>query len=136
MPLALVILLALFAAQAAARPASAKAFGPIMLLWFATIAVLGFGGIPAPAATCLAAIDPGTRIGFLLETRLAEFLVLGGVFLAITGGEALYADMGHLGRNPIRTSWYVVVLPALLLSYAGQTALAARRSDARRQSVL
>ena len=96
MPLAVVILLALFGAQHYGTEKIGNAFGPIMLLWFVVIALLGVMAI--------------------------SHLVLGGVFLCITGGEALYADMGHFGRAPIRWSWYTIVLPALLLSYAGQTA--------------
>ncbi|HMK00239.1 MAG TPA: KUP/HAK/KT family potassium transporter, partial [Reyranella sp.] len=121
-PLALVILLALFAAQARGTASIGRIFGPIMLLWFVTIAVLGSLAIARRPEVVLA-IDPRHAIGFLAQHGWQSFIVLGGVFLAITGGEALYADMGHLGRNPIRISWYVVVLPALLLSYAGQTAL-------------
>jgi KUP system potassium uptake protein len=121
-PLALVILLALFAAQARGTASIGRIFGPIMLLWFVTIAVLGLLAVARRPEVVLA-IDPRHAIGFLAQHGWQSFIVLGGVFLAITGGEALYADMGHLGRNPIRISWYVVVLPALLLSYAGQTAL-------------
>jgi KUP system potassium uptake protein len=121
-PAALAILLALFAAQSRGTAHIGRIFGPIMLLWFATIAVLGLLAV-ARHPEVLLAIDPRHAIGFLVHHGWESFIVLGGVFLAITGGEALYADMGHLGRNPIRTSWYVVVLPALLLSYAGQTAL-------------
>jgi KUP system potassium uptake protein len=121
-PLALVILLALFAAQARGTANIGRIFGPIMLLWFVTIAVLGLLAVARRPEVVLA-IDPRHAIGFLAQHGWQSFIVLGGVFLAITGGEALYADMGHLGRNPIRISWYVVVLPALLLSYAGQTAL-------------
>jgi KUP system potassium uptake protein len=121
-PLALVILLALFATQARGTASIGRIFGPIMLLWFVTIAVLGLLAVARRPEVVLA-IDPRHAIGFLAQHGWQSFIVLGGVFLAITGGEALYADMGHLGRNPIRISWYVVVLPALLLSYAGQTAL-------------
>src|SRR5207237_4517059 len=71
----------------------------------------------------LAAVDPRHAIAFLAQGGWGGFAVLGGVFLAITGGEALYADIGHIGSNPIRTAWYGIVLPALLLDYAGQTAL-------------
>src|SRR4030088_3520440 len=99
-----------------------KAFGPVMLVWFATIAVLGVGGI-LHRPDVLAAVNPAHALGFLLENPRVGFLVLGPAFLAITGGEPLYADMGHVGRNPIRTVWYCVVLPALLLNYAGQTSL-------------
>jgi KUP system potassium uptake protein len=93
-----------------------------MLLWFVTIAVLGLAGV-VRRPDVIFAIDPRFALGFVAHHGMHSFVVLGGVFLAITGAEALYADMGHLGRNPIRASWYIVVLPALLLSYAGQTAL-------------
>src|SRR6202022_2261125 len=96
--------------------------GPVMLLWFIVLAMLGVGGI-AHHPGVLAAVDPRYAMGFLARRRWSSFAVLGGVFLAVTGGEALYADMGHIGRNPIRTAWYAIVLPALLLNYAGQTAL-------------
>ena len=121
-PATLVVLLALFGAQARGTASIGRIFGPIMLLWFATIAVLGLTAIVRRPDVILA-IDPRHAIGFLAHHGLQSFVVLGGVFLAITGAEALYADMGHLGRNPIRSSWYFIVLPALLLSYAGQTAL-------------
>ena len=121
-PAALMVLLALFAAQARGTASIGRIFGPIMLLWFVTIAVLGLAGV-VRRPEVIFAIDPRYAIGFLAQHGMHSFVVLGGVFLAITGAEALYADMGHLGRNPIRSSWYFVVLPALLLSYAGQTAL-------------
>jgi KUP system potassium uptake protein len=121
-PLALVILLALFATQSRGTATIGKMFGPVMLLWFIVIAMLGIGGI-LRRPHVLTAIDPLDAIGFLVTHHWQSFIVLGGVFLAITGGEALYADMGHIGRQPIRVAWYAVVLPALLLSYAGQTGL-------------
>ena len=121
-PAALVILLALFAAQRGGTAAIGRLFGPVMLLWFTVMAILGIMGI-LRRPEVFAAISPTYAIGFLAGHGWASFVVLGGVFLAITGGEALYADMGHIGRGPIRASWYTIVLPALLLSYAGQTAL-------------
>jgi KUP system potassium uptake protein len=121
-PAALVILLGLFSAQARGTATIGRIFGPIMLVWFATIAVLGLLAVLRHPQV-IAAVDPRHAIGFLAHHGWHSFVVLGGVFLAITGGEALYADMGHLGRTPIRISWYAIVLPALLLSYAGQTAL-------------
>ena len=121
-PAALLILLALFAAQTRGTATIGRFFGPVMLLWFLVIAILGITGIARHPAVFVA-INPGYAIGFLLAHRLQSLIVLGGVFLAITGGEALYADMGHIGRQPIRAAWYLIVLPALLLSYAGQTAL-------------
>jgi KUP system potassium uptake protein len=122
LPAALVVLFVLFAAQARGTASIGRVFGPVMLLWFATIAVLGLLGV-VQRPEVVAALDPRHAIGFLAEHGLHSFVVLGGVFLAITGGEALYADMGTIGRNPIRSAWYCIVLPALLLSYAGQTAL-------------
>src|SRR5580692_5428207 len=121
MPMAVVILLALFAAQRFGTEKIGRAFGPVMLLWFIVIALLGVASI-LKHPDVVAAVDPRYAIRFMMASGRAGFLVLGGVFLCITGGEALYADMGHFGKGPIRGSWYVVVLPALLLSYSGQTA--------------
>ncbi len=122
LPAALVVLLGLFTAQAMGTARIGRVFGPVMLLWFIVIGVLGaVATFRRPEA--LLAIDPRHAIGFLATHGLHAFVVLGSVFLAITGGEALYADMGHFGRRPIRLSWYCVVLPGLLLAYAGQTAL-------------
>lgn len=122
LPMAVAILLCLFAAQGRGTARIGTVFGPLMLLWFVVIAVLGLGGI-LRGPNVLAAVDPRHAITFLAQDGWGGFAVLGGVFLAITGGEALYADMGHIGRNPIRTTWYGIVLPALLINYAGQTAL-------------
>jgi KUP system potassium uptake protein len=121
MPMAVVILLGLFAAQRFGTERIGRAFGPVMLLWFFAIGTLGLAAIIHHPGV-VAAIDPRYAIGFLRHAGGVGFLVLGGVFLCITGGEALYADMGHFGKAAIRRAWYVVVLPALLLSYAGQTA--------------
>jgi len=117
-----VILLGLFAIQSRGTAQIAKAFGPVMLLWFAVIAALGVAGI-SRYPSVIAAVDPRYGIALLTGHGWSGIAVLGGVFLAMTGGEAMYADMGHIGRNPIRTSWYGIVLPALLLNYAGQVAL-------------
>jgi KUP system potassium uptake protein len=122
LPMAVVILLGLFAIQSRGTAAVGKAFGPVMLIWFVTIAVLGIAGIVRHPGVLVAA-DPYYAIKFLFSGGSTAFAVLGAVFLAITGGEALYADMGHIGRNPIRTVWYIIVLPALVLNYAGQIAL-------------
>ena len=121
MPMAVVILLGLFAAQRFGTEKIGRAFGPVMLLWFLVIASLGVAAILHHPAV-VAAVNPRYAVDFLAHSGSAGFLVLGGVFLCITGSEALYADMGHFGKMPIRNAWYVVVLPALLLSYAGQTA--------------
>jgi KUP system potassium uptake protein len=120
--MAVAILLGLFAIQSRGTAQIAKAFGPVMLLWFAVIAVLGVAGI-SRYPEVIAAVDPRYGIALLTGHGWSGIAVLGGVFLAMTGGEAMYADMGHIGRNPIRTSWYGIVLPALLLNYAGQVAL-------------
>jgi KUP system potassium uptake protein len=122
MPMAVGILIAFFTVQQFGTAKIGGAFGPIMLLWFAVIALLGLAGIVRNPGVWVA-IDPRHGIAFLSHSRGLGFLVLGGVFLCITGGEALYADMGHFGKGPIRFSWYTIVLPALLLNYAGQTAL-------------
>jgi KUP system potassium uptake protein len=122
MPMAVVILLALFAVQNRGTARIGRAFGPVMLLWFIVIAALGIAGI-ARHPGVVAAVNPAYAFAFLAGHPRTGFVVLGGVFLAITGAEALYADMGHIGRNPIRAMWYAVVLPALLLNYAGATAL-------------
>jgi KUP system potassium uptake protein len=120
--MAVVILFGLFAVQSRGTAQIAKAFGPVMLLWFAVIAALGVAGISRYPAV-IAAVDPRYGIALLTGHGWSGIAVLGGVFLAMTGGEAMYADLGHIGRNPIRTSWYGIVLPALLLNYAGQVAL-------------
>lgn len=121
-PIAVAILVVFFAVQRFGTAKIGSAFGPIMLVWFVVIAVLGLAGI-IHNPVVLTALDPRHAISFLAHNGAVGLLVLGGVFLCITGGEALYADMGHFGKTPIRLSWYVIVLPALLLSYAGQTGL-------------
>ena len=122
LPISLFILVALFAAQVRGTATIGKIFGPVMLLWFVTIGVLGaIASVAQPRV--LLALNPFAAIGFVASHGLHSFIVLGGVFLAVTGGEALYADMGGIGRNPIRAGWYTLVLPSLLLCYAGQTAL-------------
>jgi KUP system potassium uptake protein len=121
MPAAVVILLCLFAAQRFGTEKIGRAFGPVMMLWFVIIAALGLASI-ARHPGVVAALDPRYAAEFMARSGGAGFLVLGGVFLCITGGEALYADMGHFGKGPIRGAWYFIVLPALLFSYAGQTA--------------
>ncbi len=121
MPMAVVILLCLFASQRFGTEKIGRAFGPVMLVWFVVIGVLGLGSVIKHPGM-MVAVDPRFAVRFMLASGFSGFLVLGGVFLCITGGEALYADMGHFGKRPIRRSWYFVVLPSLLLSYAGQTA--------------
>lgn len=121
MPIAVLILLALFALQNRGTDTVGRAFGPIMLLWFVCMGALGALGI-VQHPEVLAALTPIYGIRLLTTHGFLGFTVLGGVFLALTGGEALYADMGHVGRRPIRVAWYGVVLPGLLLNYAGQVA--------------
>ncbi|MBK9266445.1 MAG: potassium transporter Kup [Polyangiaceae bacterium] len=120
-PLTVFILLALFLMQKHGTAGIGKVFGPITLLWFVTIAILGIRWIVVHPSV-LAAVNPVHAITFFMAHRLHGFLLLGAVVLCITGCEALYADMGHFGRRPIRTVWYVVVFPALLLNYFGQGA--------------
>jgi KUP system potassium uptake protein len=121
-PVAVVILVGLFALQRQGTARVGAIFGPIMLVWFATIAVLGVRGILLDPAV-LRAASPTYAAAFLGRTGFHGFLVLGGVVLVITGGEALYADMGHFGRIPIRAAWLAVAMPALLLNYFGQGAM-------------
>jgi len=130
MPMAVVILLCLFAAQRFGTEKIGRTFGPVMLLWFIVIAALGVVSI-ARHPGVISALDPRHAVRFMTHEGGAGFLVLGGVFLCITGGEALYADMGHFGRGPIRCSWYGIVLPSLLLSYAGQTAFLIDKTSVR-----
>jgi KUP system potassium uptake protein len=122
LPGAVVILIALFAVQWQGTARIGRAFGPIMLLWFASIAVLGLWGLSKHPAVLLA-IDPRYAGAFLIHGGFGAFAVLGGVFLCVTGAEALYADMGHFGPRPIRLAWSLVVFPSLVLNYAGQAAI-------------
>jgi KUP system potassium uptake protein len=122
MPISVAILVVLFCVQYRGTAALGAALGPVMAVWFAVIGVLGITGVARYPAVLVAA-DPRQAIGFLIHGGWHGFAILGGVFLALTGGEALYADMGHVGRGSIRLTWYGVVLPALLLNYAGQIAL-------------
>ena len=122
LPMAVVILIGLFAIQPLGTQKIGKAFGPVMIVWFAVIALMGLGGIVRHPGV-LAAINPWYGVSFLATHGLVGFLTLGGVFLCATGAEALYADMGHFGPRPIRLSWFAVVFPSLLLCYAGQAAL-------------
>ncbi|PPQ27359.1 potassium transporter Kup [Rhodopila globiformis] len=122
LPAALVVLLLLFSGQVRGTASIGRVFGPVMLLWFVVIGALGLLSVLRHPEVARA-LDPRLAIQVMVAHGWHSFIVLGGVFLAITGGEALYADMGHIGRKPIRASWYGIVLPALLLCYAGQTAL-------------
>jgi KUP system potassium uptake protein len=121
-PLSVVILLGLFVMQKFGSDRVGGLFGPVMVIWFFTIAILGVRWIMR-APQVLGAIDPRHAVHFFQANGLTGFAVLGAVFLAVTGGEALYADMGHFGRRPIRLAWFSLVLPSLLLNYFGQGAL-------------
>jgi KUP system potassium uptake protein len=124
LPLSIVVLVVLFAFQSQGTARIGELFGPIMTFWFVTIGVLGLVGILRHPGV-LVALDPRYGLDYLFGHGLAGFLVLGGVFLCATGAEALYADMGHFGPQPIRVTWYALVLPTLLLNYAGQAAVVA-----------
>ena len=121
-PITIVILVVLFIFQHHGTGSVGAVFGPVMLLWFATIGVLGIAGIVRHPAVLGAAL-PTHAVRFFAQHHWYGVLVLGSVFLVVTGGEALYADMGHFGTRPIRTAWFSLVLPALLLNYFGQGAL-------------
>jgi KUP system potassium uptake protein len=121
-PLTVFILVVLFSVQSSGTARVASYFGPIMIVWFATLAILGLIHI-SDDPTVLAAINPWYGIQFLLTHGTIGLVTLGAVFLAVTGGEALYADLGHFGRKPIQTAWFYFVLPALLINYFGQGAL-------------
>jgi KUP system potassium uptake protein len=124
-PVTLVILVLLFVVQARGTASMGRLFGPVMCLWFLVLAVLGVISILAEPSV-LKAVNPLYAVRFFLENRWYGFLALGAVVLAVTGGEALYADMGHFGRRPIRFAWLWYVWPALLLNYFGQGALMLR----------
>jgi len=118
----LAILVALFMLQSRGTAGIGAIFGPVMLVWFATIAVLGLNGILKHPAV-VSAVLPTHAIRFLAEDPGRGLLVLGAVFLAVTGGEALYADLGHFGHTAIQLAWFTIPLPALMLNYFGQGAL-------------
>ncbi|MFP2924446.1 potassium transporter Kup [Pyxidicoccus sp. 3LG] len=124
-PIALVILLALFVVQRKGTGGIGRVFGPMMVVWFTTLAVLGVHEL-VKNPTVLQAVLPTHAVQFFVHNGWHGFLVLGAVFLVVTGGEALYADMGHFGYRPIRWAWFTLVLPALLLNYFGQGALLLR----------
>ena len=128
-PITVVILVGLFSFQRHGTGAVGRFFGPVMVLWFVVISVLGVRGI-LHAPEVLGALNPLHAVEFIRANGPKGFFVLGAVFLAITGAEALYADMGHFGRRPIRLAWFVMVMPALLLNYFGQGALLLHDSEA------
>jgi KUP system potassium uptake protein len=121
-PLTLIILFCLFAVQKRGTAGIGKFFGPITVVWFAVIALLGVVHI-LDNPSILWAISPTYAIGFMWDNPGTTFIILGAVVLCVTGGEALYADMGHFGKKPIRIAWFAVVMPALVLNYFGQGAL-------------
>jgi KUP system potassium uptake protein len=124
-PITIMILVALFLIQSRGTGGLGLVFGPVMLIWFATIALLGLISI-ARVPAVLAAVNPVYAVRFFAQHGWKGFIVLGAVFLVATGAEALYADIGHFGRRPIRATWFLFVLPALLLSYFGQGAMILR----------
>ena len=121
LPLAALIIVALFAIQPRGTAQIGRAFGPIMMVWFVTIAALGIWGV-IQHPSVLVALNPWYGLRYLISGGNG-FLVLGGVFLCVTGAEALYADMGHFGARPIRFAWSAIVFPSLVINYAGQAAL-------------
>jgi KUP system potassium uptake protein len=119
--LALLVLAGLFSLQRHGTQAVGTVFGPVMLLWFSALAALGLASI-GQAPGILAALNPWYAVDFMIRNQWQAFVTMGSVFLAVTGGEALYADMGHFGAGPIKVGWYSFVLPALVLNYCGQGA--------------
>ncbi|MBA2649028.1 MAG: KUP/HAK/KT family potassium transporter [Legionella sp.] len=121
LPIAIIIFIFLFSLQVKGTARIGYLFGPIIIVWFCTIAVLGLSQIIAYPKVLLA-VNPYYAIHFFYLTGTRGFYILGGIFLVVTGGEALFADIGHFGKSPIRTSWFILVLPCLLLNYFGQGA--------------
>jgi len=134
-PFTLAILIGLFALQRRGTGSIGRLFGPIMVVWFVAIGALGVVNITAKPEI-LWALNPLEAVRLLSQSPLVSFAIIGAVFLALTGGEALYADMGHVGAAAIRRAWFGVVLPALLLNYFGQGALVLTDPATRRQPVL
>jgi KUP system potassium uptake protein len=127
-PITIAILIGLFLMQRRGTGGLGKLFGPVMIVWFSTQAVLGMMWIVKEPGV-LAAVNPWYGVQFFVHNGWTGFLVLGSVFLVVTGGESLYADMGHFGRLPIRIAWFSLVLPALLINYFGQGALLLTHPD-------
>ena len=121
-PIAVLILIGVFSFQSKGTGTVGRLFGPVMLVWFGVLSVLGLTHI-LDNPSVLEAVNPVYAVDFFVNGGWEAYLVLGSVFLVVTGGEALYADMGHFGRKPIRLGWFVMVLPALLITYFGQGAL-------------
>jgi KUP system potassium uptake protein len=122
LPLTLVVMVGLFAVQRFGTGGIGKAFGPVMLAWFASLTLLGLPHI-IDNPRVLAAMNPAYALDFCLHYKWVAFVALGAVVLVVTGGEALYADLGHFGKQPIRIAWYAVVMPALVVNYFGQGAM-------------
>jgi len=127
-PIAVVILIVLFSVQRGGTSKIGKVFGPIMILWFGTLGVLGLVQIVGNPAI-LRAFSPTYGVQFFIDNTFIGFLALGSIFLVVTGGEALYADLGHFGRKPIAQSWFIFVMPGLILNYFGQGALLIEDSE-------
>jgi KUP system potassium uptake protein len=128
-PITLAILVILFVFQRKGTAGIGRVFGPVMMLWFTTLAVLGLAwAVREPQV--FSAVNPAYAFQFFVQNRWAGFLTLGAVTLVVTGGEALYADMGHFGKRPIQIAWFTMVLPCLLLNYFGQGALLLRQPEA------
>ena len=128
LPITVAILIGLFSLQRRGTAGIGKVFGPVTLVWFITLAALGLWNV-VQHPNVVAAVNPVYAVRFFIDNRMNGLLVLGSVFLVVTGGEALYADMGHFGKRPIRLAWFAVVLPALLLNYFGQGALLIARPE-------
>src|SRR5262249_34737859 len=130
LPVAAGVLVGLFLFQSHGSGSVGRYFGPIMALWFVMLAVAGLWNV-LKYPKVLVALDPSYAMSFLAHANAwVGFTVLGSVFLSLTGGEALYADMGHFGRRAIRIDWFVLVMPALVLNYLGQGALVLSTADA------
>ncbi|MTV39133.1 potassium transporter Kup [Duganella radicis] len=128
-PLTIIVLITLYAMQRHGTAGIGRFFGPIMVVWFATLAVMGLVNI-VEAPRVLYALNPFNALRFMYENSMIAFVALGAVVLALTGAEALYADMGHFGKKPIRAAWFMIVFPALALNYLGQGALLLTHPDA------
>ncbi len=127
-PLTAILLLALFLVQSRGTASMARFFGPVMLMWFLTLAGLGAVHISEDPSV-FRALSPHYAVWFLFNSGFVGFVILGSVFLAVTGAEALYADMGHFGKKPIRAAWLLIAFPALMLNYLGQGAMVLARPE-------
>ncbi|MDO8352031.1 MAG: KUP/HAK/KT family potassium transporter, partial [Aestuariivirga sp.] len=128
LPITLVIIVALFSVQARGTASVASLFGPITLVWFIALALSGFAHIGDHPAILLS-FNPAYAVSFLSSHGIIGLVTLGAVFLAVTGAEALYADLGHFGKRPIQLAWIIVVFPALVINYLGQGALLLQRPE-------